>query len=250
MHDHFTHFSFFLHRGTFGPGSFLSKFLGNEQGSFFEFEAAFASDTAKQTSFAEFTAAFPASVTEYLARKGNDGVDIPRDIMTPNDCLKLANVRAAKGTSGVNQLSSLLWLEVAQVYLQEGLLIDAEAATSQAIKNNEIFAPALGLFGRIEEARNNFDAALSFYRRGLAIDSDDSICLLGAARVQLHRKVFIESEKFARRALEFDASIAEAWSIVAQNCAQSGRQDESERCFERALQQELIQPLRSYKIIN
>ena len=224
--------------------------MGNDQGSFFEFEAAFSSDTAKQTSFSELTAAFPASVNEYLARKGNDGVDIPADVLTPSDCLHLANSRAFKGFLGANQLSSLLWIEVAQVYLQEGLLADAEAATSQSLKNNEIFAPALGLFGKIEEARGALEAALVFYRRGLAIDSSDSTCLLGVARGQLQNGAVIEAEKYARRFLESDASSAEAWSIVAQCSAQTGRHAESEECFKKALRLETIQPLRSYKIIN
>ncbi len=225
--------------------------MGNDQGSFFEFEAAFSSDSAKHTSFAELTSVFPLTVAEYLARKANDGVDIPSEILTPTDCLQLSNSRAFKGSPGANQLSSLLWLEVAQIYLQESLLADAEAATSQSIKNNEIFAPALGSFGRIEEVRGAWEAALVFYRRGLAIDANDSTCLLGAARVQLRNKATVmEAEKFARRLLELDVSSAEAWSIVAQVCAQTGRQSESEECFTKALQLETIQPLRAYKIIN
>lgn len=236
--------------GTFGPGSFLSKFLGNDQGSFFEFEAAFANDAAKQTSFAELTSAFPASVAEYLARKNNDGIDIPHDVLTASDCLQIASVRAFKGAQNANQLPSILWLEVAQVYLQEGLLADAEAATSQSIKNNEIFSAALGLFGKIEEARGDSDAAISFYRRGLAIDNGDALCLLGAARIQLQRNMLVEAEKLARFFLDLDSSNPEAWSIVAQACARTGRQSEAEECFGKALQLEVVRPLRSYNIIN
>lgn len=113
---------------------------------------------AKQTSFAELAADFPASIPEYLARKANDGVDIPADILSPQDLNSLVNLRAFKsststGSLASSQLSSLLWLEVAQIYLQEGLLADAEAACSQSLKCNEIYAPAMGIFGKIEEIR-------------------------------------------------------------------------------------------------
>lgn len=229
----------------------MSKFLGNDQGSFYEFEAAFLNESAKQTSFSELASAFPASIPEYLARKANDGVDIPVEILSPEDLNHLANWRAFKNSSSTgslpsSRLSSLLWLEVAQIYLQEGLFTDAEAACSQSLKCNEIYAPAMGIFGKIEEFRGNGEAALSFYRRGLVIDGKDEICLLGAGRLLAGSA---EGEMFIRRLLEVDDGLAEAWSLLANQCAQTDRNEEAEACFQRALSLEMNQPLRSYRII-
>lgn len=101
-------------------------------------------------------------------------------------------------------------------------------------------------FGKIEEVRGNREAALSFYRRGLVIDGKNEICLLGAGRILADSA---EGEMFIRRLLKVDDALAEAWSLLANQCASTGRHEEAENCFERALALEMNQPLRSYRII-
>jgi tetratricopeptide (TPR) repeat protein len=245
--------------GTFGPGSFLAKFLG-DHGSIYEFETSMLTDQNKLTSFNELTEAFPASVDNYTATKANDGYPIPNEILTPQDLKELSLYRVLKGLgqSPSNVLASLLWLEVAQVYLKESLYADAEAAASQAFKANEVFAPIFAVFGQIDEAQARWTSAIAFYRRGLAIDRDDLGCLLGLSRCLLvasasadsdaAAKLF-EAEGMARRAIEIDATIAEAWSLLGQSCLRSGRHEGAGQHFRAAMTLDSVSPLRSYRIL-
>lgn len=212
-------------------------------------------DSAKITSFAEYTQAFPASVDEYVSAKNNDGYPIPRSVLTLADQRELAFDRVIGGMSQTpsNVLASSLWLEVSRVYLQEGLFADAEAAASQAHKNNEVFAPIFATFGLVDEAQGRIDSAIVFYRRGLRVDGEDVECLLGLARCLLHAKMadehIFEAESSLRRILVLDRSRAETWSLLGRICARTGRIREAQMHFERAMSLETCCPLRSYRML-
>jgi len=241
--------------GTFGPGSFLSKFLG-DQGSMYEFEASMLNSEGKMTSFAEYSDAFPVSTADYVVSKANDGYAIPRHVLEARDLRELQLGRALRGlsqSSSLNLVASMLWLEVAHVYLHEGLVADAEAATLQSFRTNEVHAPNFAAFGLIEEARARPEEAEVFYRRGLTVDGDDFGCLIGLARVLLGKPslscAVFEAESYIRRLLQLDASIAEAWSLLGQACARTDRHAEAGSHLQRALIHDSATPLRSFRIL-
>lgn len=199
--------------------------------------------TGKFATFQEYTESFPSSLNEFLASKSSESDGITR--VMPLEDLKVIN------NPTVNNMT-LLWIEVAKVYLQEGLLTDAEAAVSQAYQNNEIFSPIFGTFALIGESKNSLTEAEQFYRKGLSIDEGDETCLLGLSRVNLRSndpsKIF-EAESLIRRLIIKDPFIAEAWSILAQCCSQTGRIDAALNYFEIALRRESSTTLRSIRSI-
>jgi tetratricopeptide (TPR) repeat protein len=255
-----------LFRGTLGPGNFLSKFLGDLNGSIYDLSCDYGSGGGsgscesnyrgnslnldiftgmeKLATFQEYTESFPLTLNEFLSSKNCECEGVINVI--PLEDLKVIS-------NGNSNNMALLWIEVAKVYLQEGLLQDSEAALSQAYQNNEIFAPIFAAFALIEEAKNSFDEAEKFYRKGLSIDSEDETCLLGLARVHLRSqnpsKLF-ESESMIHRLLRIDPNIAEAWSILAQCCFQTGRNEDALKYFEIALKKESTAPLRSIRSIS
>ena len=197
----------------------------------------------KLTTFQEYTDAFPLTLNEFLSSKNceSDGVI---------NVIPLEDLKDLK--DGSNNNITLLWIEVAKVYLQEGLLQDAEAAVSQAYQSNEIFSPIFATFALIEEAKNSFEEAEKFYRKGLSIDSDDESCLLGLSRVHLRSKnpsKIFEAESLIHRLIRIDPNIAESWSILAQCCFQTGRNEDALKYFEIALKKESTAPLRSIRSI-
>lgn len=251
-----------LFRGTLGPGNFLSKFLGDLNGSIYDLSCNYGSGSGsgsnyngnslnldiltgmeKLSTFQEYTESFPMTLNEFLSSKNCESEGVINVI--PLEDLKVI-------TNSNNNNITLLWIEVAKVYLQEGLLQDAEAAVSQAYQSNEIFSPIFATFALIEEAENSFEEAEKFYRKGLLIDSEDETCLLGLARVHLRSqnpgKLF-EAESLIRRLLRIDPNIAEAWSILAQCCFQTGRNEDALKFFEIALKKESNAPLRSIRSI-
>ena len=200
-------------------------------------------DTEKMTTFQEFTESFPLTMEEFLLMKNCDNQDVIKVI--PLEDLKVITINSSYNIT-------LLWIEVAKVYLQEGLFQDAEAAVSQAYQSNEIFAPIFAAFALIEEAGKSLSEAEKFYRKGLSIDSKDETCLLGLARVHLKSqnlsKIF-EAESLIHQLLRIDPNIAEGWSILAQCCSQTGRNEDALKYFEIALRKESCSPLRSIKSI-
>lgn len=262
-------------RGTLGPGNFLSKFLGdlndfghrhnnqsiisggsseatlNNNNNSLAFESLYGM-MGKSTTFQEYTESFPLSLEEYLL-KDQDGC-----LLIPN-IISLKDLKSIRGSSIQKHSNTSIWIEVARVYLREGLLQDAEAAVNQAYQCTEIFAPIFGTFGLIEESktytyntRADVDAE-SFYRKGLSIDCEDECCLLGLSRVLIKSndpsKLF-ESETLSRRLIQKDPSVSEAWSILAQCCGGSGRNEEALKYFEIALEREAQCPLRSIRSIS
>ena len=213
----------------------------------------------KWTTFAGYTESFPKSLEEYSVGQGHDEEDvlgvIPKTI-------PLKDLKALRGNDTFTITS--LWVEVARVYLHEGHLQDAEAALNQAYMGNEVFAPIFGTFGLIEEARDSTESrnsinpdnscvtAEDFYRKGLSINGQDEICLLGLSRVLIRSndpsKLF-ESECLIRKLIQLDPSNSEAWSILAQCCSGTGRFEEAMKYFDVALKKETIAPLRSIRMI-
>lgn len=245
-----------------GPGSFLSKFLGDLNGSIYDLSCEGDSEigsgtnyhrnslnldiltgTGKLTTFQEYTESFPSTLNEFLLKKACDSEGVTR--VLPLEDLKVI-------TNNNSNNITLLWIEVAKVYLQEGLLQDAEAAVSQAYQSNEIFSPIFAAFASIEESKGFFGEAEEFYRKGLSIDSEDESCLLGLSRVHLRSqnpsKVF-EAESMIHKLIRRDPNIAEAWSILAQCCSLTGRNEEALKYFEIALKKESTTPLRSIRSI-
>lgn len=252
-----------------GPGNFLSKFLGdlnsnNGNDDIGGFDGSIGSNDnnsldymcsenntigkrdfyldfsmGKVNTFQAYTEAFPRTLKEFLYDRG-DSVSISSVI--PCEDLKVLQ------SNSRNALTSL-WIEVSRVYMREGLLEDSEAAVNQAYQTDEIYAPIFGSFGLIEEIRGG--NAVEFYRKGLSIDAEDEICLLGLARINLKEpeKIF-ESERLVRKLIQKDPNVAEAWGILGQCCALSGRNDVAKEYFEIALQKELYSPLRSIRSIN
>ena len=213
----------------------------------------------KWTTFSGYTESFPKSLEEYSVGQGHDEEDvlgvIPKTI-------PLKDLKALRGNDTFTITS--LWVEVARVYLHEGHLQDAEAALNQAYMGNEVFAPIFGTFGLIEEARDSTESrnsinpdnscvtAEDFYRKGLSINGQDEICLLGLSRVLIRSndpsKLF-ESECLIRKLIQLDPSNSEAWSILAQCCSGTGRFEEAMKYFDVALKKETIAPLRSIRMI-
>lgn len=209
-------------------------------------------ESGKISSFSEYAQAFPAGPRGYLASKAlTDAEFIPKNCLTTEDAIKLAEDRVLTGVSSgpSNVLATTLWLEVASIYLHEGLLDDAEASCLQALRNNEVFVPIFATFGRIEEARGNPEAAITFYRRGISIDPEDLNCLLGLIRLLRDTTPF-EAENHARSLLNLDPELCEAWSHLGMICARTGREAEAQLCFEKAMKSERQIPLRSFGIIS
>lgn len=240
-----------------GPGNFLSKFLGDLSGGSGLYGSGDKSSSSvvsgnnqgnldvlleleKSLTFSEYTEAFPSSLKEFLSSKTVFGdSNLPAE-----DCLAISSDSTSSNLTA-------LWIEVARVYLQEGLLQDAEAAVNQAFMGNEIYSPIFGAFGLIEEHRSNEAEAEVFYRKGLAVDEFDETCLLGLARVLLknNSSKSFESERLARIAIQRDPSNAEAWSLLAQTCSRAGRTQEALKYFEIALKKESQKALRSTRSI-
>ena len=250
-----------------GPGNFLSKFLGDLNGSIYDLSCDYGSGNGsgsgsnypnyhgnslnldiltgmqKLTTFQEYTEYFPLTLDEFLSSKNCESEGVI-------NVIPLEDLKDLKDDSNNN--ITLLWIEVAKVYLQEGLLQDAEAAVSQAYQSNEIFSPIFATFALIEEAKNSFEEAEKFYRKGLSIDSDDESCLLGLSRVHLRSKnpsKIFEAESLIHRLIRIDPNIAESWSILAQCCFQTGRNEDALKYFEIALKKESTAPLRSIRSI-
>ena len=248
-----------------GPGNFLSKFLGDLNGSIYDLSCDYGSGNGsgsgsnypnyhgnslnldiltgmqKLTTFQEYTEYFPLTLDEFLSSKNCESEGVI-------NVIPLEDLKDLKDDSNNN--ITLLWIEVAKVYLQEGLLQDAEAAVSQAYQSNEIFSPIFATFALIEEAKNSFEEAEKFYRKGLSIDSDDESCLLGLSRVHLRSKnpsKIFEAESLIHRLIRIDPNIAESWSILAQCCFQTGRNEDALKYFEIALKKESTAPLRSIR---
>lgn len=264
-----------------GPGNFLSKFLGDLNGSIYDFEAVANGSIntsssgrgpnsqytgkldmfmglGKGTTFSGYTESFPKSLEEYLVSSLSlESTDHP--LMAKS--IPLKDLSAIRGNDNFTITS--LWVEVARVYLHEGHLQDAEAALNQAFLGNEVFAPIFGTFGLIEEASVNSRGEKitdqlndpdpeDFYRKGLSINDQDETCLLGLSRVLIRSndpsKLF-ESECLIRKLIQIDPSNPEAWSILAQCCSGTGRIEEAMRYFDSALKKEIISPLRSIRSI-
>jgi len=250
-----------------GPGNFLSKFLGDLNGSIYDLSCDYGSGNGsgsgsnypnyhgnslnldiltgmqKLTTFQEYTEYFPLTLDEFLSSKNCESEGVI-------NVIPLEDLKDLKDDSNNN--ITLLWIEVAKVYLQEGLLQDAEAAVSQAYQSNEIFSPIFATFALIEEAKNSFEEAEKFYRKGLSIDSEDETCLLGLSRVHLRSKnpsKIFEAESLIHRLIRIDPNIAESWSILAQCCFQTGRNEDALKYFEIALKKESTAPLRSIRSI-
>ena len=215
--------------------------------------------TGKSTTFTGYTESFPLSLEEYFLKdRDRDGTLLLPKAIPLKDLKEIQSTTnhtyssSSRNRSNNNSLTSL-WIEVARVYLHEGLLQDAEAAVNQAYLCNEIFAPIFGSFGLIEEARGgleNIVEAETFFRKGISIDSNDEICLLGLSRVLILSKdpsKLFECECLVRRLIEKDPSIAEAWSILAQCCSGTNRNTEALKYFEVALKRESQCPLRSFR---
>lgn len=205
----------------------------------------------KSSTFQEYTESFPLNLEEYLLKTQEDGISsglLLSKVISIKDLKKLKD-----SSSSSYSTFCAIWIEVARVYLQEGLLQDAEAAVNQAYLCNEIFAPIFGTFGLIEEARNSFSEAEKFYRKGLSMDQDDEICLLGLSRVLLNSRdpsKLFECESLSRRLIQKDPSVADAWNILAQCCGGTGRHEEALKYFETALTRESQCPLRSIRSIK
>lgn len=249
-------------RGTLGPGTFLSKFLGDLNGGFYgdcksgsvcsgsNVECNFNDNfdillgNGKSSTFIEYSEAFPSSLNEFLSSKTGFG-----------DSNLLVEDKIALSSTGASTITAL-WIEVAKVYLQEGFLQDAEAAVNQAFLGNEIYSPIFGTFGLIEEHRKHDKENMTemFYRKGLSIDEVDETCLLGLSRILLLKKgdesKIFESERLARDLIQKDPSVAEAWSLLAQCCSGSGRSEEASKYFEIALQKDSKRTLRSIRSIK
>ena len=206
---------------------------------------------------AEYAAAFPARAEEYAARAASDGHAVPGHVLEPRDVRALQLARALRGQDGGSAgggglLAALLWLEVARVYEQEGLLADAEAAALQAFRAHEVHAPAFAAFARIEEARGHVREAAALYRRGLVLDRDDCGCLLGLARVLLAGGgpgAALEAETHVRRVLRRDAAVPEAWALLGRACSATGRVAEAGAHLRRALAAEGAAPLRPFRML-
>lgn len=271
-----------------GPGNFLSKFLGDLNGSIYDFETVAGGSIntsnsgggggsnsqyngkldifmglGKGTTFSGYTESFPKSLEEYLiSTLTPDATDHPLIAKS----IPLKDLAAIRGNDNFTITS--LWVEVARVYLHEGHLQDAEAALNQAFLGNEVFAPIFGTFGLIDESRvkkgdknNRSDkitdlndpAPEEFYRKGLSINDQDETCLLGLSRVLVRSndpsKLF-ESECHIRKLIQKDPSNPEAWSILAQCCSGTGRIAEAMGYFDSALKKEIISPLRSIRSIQ
>ena len=273
-----------------GPGNFLSKFLGDLNGSHHDFGTVTGGSSintsnsgiqdslisqyngkfdmllgiGKGTTFSGYTESFPQSLEEYLISTLS-----PESISDPlrSKSIPLKDLAAIQDNDCFTITS--LWVEVATVYLHEGLLQDAEAALNQAYVGNEVFAPIFGTFGLIEEARaasqdsrgdenrnltepERLVSVEDFYRKGLSISDQDEICLLGLSRVLIRSndpsKLF-ESECLVRKLIQLDPSNPEAWSILAQCCSRTGRFEEAMGYFDSALKKEIISPLRSIRSI-
>lgn len=261
-----------------GPGNFLSKFLGDQNGSIYEYEGTTNSlfineNLMTLTTFQEYTQSFPSTLDEYLIGKNEDFGGIGtflRGSIDIKDLKKIFFDRMMKGNCGivgggsgsaVNFVTSSLWIEVSRVYLHEGLLQDAQSAVNQAYQTNEIFAPIFGAFGLIEEAHGNFNftsdliagGAESFYRKGLSIDFEDEICLMGLSRLLIKSKSpknLFEAEILIRRLIQKDHLISEAWSLLAQCCGGTERQEEALKYFKLALKKESKTPLRSFRSLS
>jgi Tfp pilus assembly protein PilF len=216
------------------------------------------------TTFQEYTETFPATLNEYLVGRAIEDSSTPilgSMYAMPIEDLKAIYLnnsgqdlifRASRFAS--TRTTSLLWIEVALVYLNEGLLQDADAALNQAFLTTEVFSAIFAAFGLIEEAKMSLSSAQKFYRKGLSIDFEDEACLLGLARVLMAQNAssgaVFEAETLIRRLLKIDPAIPEAWSILARCCHETGRIVEASSHFERALKKETMAPLRSIRSLN
>lgn len=241
------------------PGSsFLSKFLG-EFGSAEDAENFHLNDQIKSTSLSEYTQQFPASIGDYIVSKSNDGYAIHPKILSFADVQSIGELRRVRGfDSGIlgNNLCSILWLEVAKIYVQEGLFTNADAAVNQALKGNELFAPVYGVFGLIEESRGGFTEAITFYRRGISIDPHETSCLIGLARCLLAsassatRENLFEAERHLLAASHNGGKlIPSICALLASLYAQSDRPQEAKDAFLKSMEIEAKTPLRPYSTV-
>ena len=147
--------------------------------------------------------------------------------------LALPYLRKAAIRSHTNHKASLA---VSQIELQAGNLDEAELFLRRAQSISPNSAQVWNVVGGLAMARDDYLLASEHFDRALELSPDLPYVLVNAAQAQVRLGNAIEAEKLLRRALELDASDAEAASKLGLIMANQGRYGEARTLFQRAIE--------------
>ena len=142
-------------------------------------------------------------------------------------------MREAAIRSHTNHKASLA---VSQIELLAGNLDEAELFLRRAQSISPNSAQVWNVVGGLAMARDDYLLASEHFDRALELTPDLPYVLVNAAQSQVRLGNAIEAEKLLRRALELDASDAEAASKLGLIMANQGRNGEARTLFQRAIE--------------
>ena len=131
--------------------------------------------------------------------------------------------------------SSKAWLAVGQIELQEGNLERAERSLFRARSMAPESPQLWNNLGGLAMARADHSLALVQFERALGIDPDLPYALVNAAQAHVRLGNPVEAERLLRRALEVDATDADAASKLGLIMAKQGRNEEARILFQQAI---------------